>query len=407
MARFPRRPLTRCLRGLARLDAGGRWPVGWIGMLVLLIGTEIIAARLAPENLVAEAWRQTRIDADTVAREYDVLAVGDSQVKHGFAGRVLETQLGVRAYNLALQGATAPATYRVLRNALDAGAQPEAILLNSALLYEDPFNWIGPYSALLDVDEALELAWTARDGRIAGAIALSWVFPSHRERDGLRIRIKRLFTGQGFDTYWILQSHRRNWKQNLGSLVLSPPRELPVFEHAGHVASIPWSLQPVNVTYLERTLDLAAERGIPVYWLLYPIHPGVRDARHPSGWNAAERAFLEGLQASYPNLTVLDGLFGPDCPVELLSDLTHLNRLGAVAFSAAVAGAIAEDTRDVADRWITLPALSSQPAIELAAGVEDERQSLEALKLELRAERLRRKGLASAVDAQPEGTLRR
>ncbi len=196
-------------------------------------------------------------------------------------------------------------------------------------------------------------------------------------------------------------------------MVLAPPPEPPRLDSPALVAAIPWGLNPVNASYIERLLAMADAHDIRVYWLLYPIHPQVRLGRQQSGWDQAHQDYIRGLQRRFSNLTVLDGTRST-CPLELLGDLTHLNRLGAVAFSTEVADALAalgatdrnRPEPSPSTRWVLLPELRERVA---TVEVEDDVQSYEALKRIVRAERLQRRALAAETSRgeTPQATARR
>jgi len=61
---------------------------------------------------------------------HDVLCFGDSQMKFGIAPHVVAARTGRPAYNLAIVGGQPPASYFLLRRALEAGARPSAVLFD-------------------------------------------------------------------------------------------------------------------------------------------------------------------------------------------------------------------------------------------------------------------------------------
>ena len=94
-----------------------------------------------------------------------------------------------------------------------------------------------------------------------------------------------------------------------------------------------------------------------MYWLLPPYYPGIQAGRERGGWDADNMAFVRGLQARHPNLAVIDGRHAGYTP-DTLFDLTHLNGVGAVAFSDAVAGVLRDRLSGrpaPAPRWVEIP----------------------------------------------------
>src|SRR5690242_12777653 len=115
------------------------WPVGMLGMLALVLAAESYVARhdLDFATLWSANWRHGAAAARREGPKSAVLAFGDSLVKDGVAAPVIEARLGRRAYNLAVFNGQAPASYFLLRRALDAGARPAAVLIDGELLEAD------------------------------------------------------------------------------------------------------------------------------------------------------------------------------------------------------------------------------------------------------------------------------
>ena len=80
--------------------------------------------------------------------------------------------------------------------------------------------------------------------------------------------------------------------------------------------------------YVGAFLDLAARRGITVFWLLPPTSPAYQALREQGGRDARYTAFVRATQARYPNVVVIDGRHS-GYGREVFIDATHLNRLGA------------------------------------------------------------------------------
>ena len=84
----------------------------------------------------------------------------------------------------------------------------------------------------------------------------------------------------------------------------------------------------------DRILDLAAARGITVYWLIPPFSPELQARREQKGLDSYTR-FARAFLDRYPNLVVLDAQrSGYGASVFL--DPAHLDRQGACTLSADV-----------------------------------------------------------------------
>src|SRR5262249_25694322 len=130
--------------------------------------------------------------------------------------------------------------------------------------------------------------------------------------------------------------------------------------------------------YVRKFLDLAAARGVPVFWLLPPTSPAHLARSERNGVDAGYAAFVRETQARYTNVVVIDGRRA-GYRREGFSDLTHRDRRCASAFSEAVASLIgpylAGSGPSHAPRWAELP-----PYRVRAEGVplEDVEQSMAA-----------------------------
>jgi hypothetical protein len=148
--------------------------------------------------------------------------------------------------------------------------------------------------------------------------------------------------------------------------------------------------------YVTRFLDRARARTIPVFWLLPPYHPEVERRREAYGYYGQYLAYVRRLADRYPNLTVIDGRHA-GYPPGALSDMTHLSRTGAIAYSDAVGRLLRERLAAPAagPRWVNLPRYDAAAARALAAAsdVEDlvaSSRALDRAGLERERERSRR-----------------
>ena len=337
-----------------------RGPMGLVGMGLMVLVAELSLARRADDYAVSYAheWRTTGRAARLQAKGCDVLCFGDSLAKCGLALPVFEGMTGLRAYNLAMSAGQAPACYFALRRAIDAGSRPKAILVDFkwAPLMVDPILDRYLLPELVGPRDCVDLAWAARDGWLLGLLLTEDLLPSARLRNGLRTVALEALKGLPNDRRQVAALYRRNWRMNRGSLLLGPEAPPDVDPIDPTLAQPDWACHPVHAAYVDRFLDLAAAHGIHVYWMLTPIRPELQAARAANGSDAAYSGFVRDVQRRYRYVTILDGRgsgFGRD----LFVDRTHLNRRGAVAWTADVASRVRADAGDegLTGRWVDMP----------------------------------------------------
>jgi hypothetical protein len=349
-----------------------RWPAGFLGMLVLMTAAEYglagLELRLAP--MAAADWGLNRAEAVNEAVSANILCLGDSLIKCGIAPAVLAARLRLSAYNLASLGAAPPASYFLLRRALDAGARPKAIVLDASagtLNAADYRGIVRNWAALLDPRDALQLAHDDRDPGFFGLYLIHHLVPSIRMRLDLRKAIAGELAGApaASDLAWgpIVErqhavnrggchrpsTHAKDGPDLFPGGVL-PPGEAAVSYPAG------WTSYATNLVYLEKTLALAESRRLPVFFLVPPIHPGVQAGREARGLDESYMQLVRKIHTRHTNIIVVDGRhsgFGHG----VFADAQHLDRDGAVALSASLARSMAPRLAGNAsgDRWVTLP----------------------------------------------------
>jgi hypothetical protein len=355
--------------------------LGWLGLALAVEGFVAgRAADLTPGNVWE--WRQAGRSARRGAVEADVLCLGDSQVKNDLLPRVLEARSGRRAYNLAMTAGQAPATYFQLRRVLRAGAQPSALIVSFKphLLMSDRGQSLRAWPELLDLDECLDLAWTARDSGFFATVALGRLLPSLRARGEVREGVLAALRGASASHGWEVAVRRRNIDANRGAVVLTrdPQYTGQVGPWGVHLYPTSWRCDPVNEAYLGRLLDLAQRRGLPVHWLLPPVCPEAQAGRERCGADVRFLQFVRRVRDRYPELVILDArTSGYSAP--LFHDPIHLNRGGAAALSAAVAAVLRHPPEGESGpaRWVTLPAPREWPG---RAPIEDVGESILAVR---------------------------
>jgi hypothetical protein len=349
-------------------------------MLALVAAVERSVARAHPAftTLHAAAWRRSGEVVGQAAR-CPVAALGDSLVKHGFVPAAAAEGSGRPAYNLAVPKGMFPAHDVLFRRLLRGGGRPSALVVDGEMLGENPFANERIWPELLAPAESAELAWAGRDPAFLARLLLAEALPSYRERNEVRQALLLALEGKALTEPPVVPIVWRNWRRNAGAELLpdrnDPPGTDPrpeELERKGY-RPVDWPWHPVNVAYATRLLERAQARGVAVFWLLPPYHSEVEARRERYGCYPKYVAFLRGLVARYPNLTVVDGR-GAGYPPGALADMTHLSRTGALTFSAAVGRLIADRLDGRAPGgWVRLPRYDAPAAAALAAasGAED------------------------------------
>jgi hypothetical protein len=363
-------------------------PWGVVGMLGLVIAIEGTVSRrwLDFSDPVSLSWRFMDRAARSEAAGCDVLFLGDSLVKHGLLPSVIRTETGLRSVNLSAARAPALMTYFVLRRALDAGARPSAIVIDTkpaVLIGGAEYN--APYwPAALSAGECLEVGRIAGHAHLGIALVTARMLPSLQSRLEVRSNIVAALNGTRDPIQEINRVLWRNWSVNEGanvaSLNSSYRGELsPEIRERLHPDR--WYVDPSNARGIERLLRLAQDRKIRVFWLLPPISSGLQEWRERSGAEGKFEEFVRSYQQRYPRVvTVLDARrVAPD--PSLYVDATHLAGRGAVVLSHAVGvvlkAALSGNSADRAGEWIRLEPTTPDPPFPAMPQLEDVDRSKE------------------------------
>ncbi len=364
-------------------------PWGFAGMLVLVFTIEGAVARrwLDYSDPVSLSWRFSAEAAREQAPTRDLLCLGDSLAKHGVIPELIERESGLRTVNLAAARAPTLMTYFVLRRALDAGAYPSAIVINTkqAVLIGGPDYNAAYWPAVLSPWECLELGLISRRPETAAAALVGSLLPSLRSRLEIRSNLLAAFRGERDPLHDINRVLWRNWTVNDGANVAS--------FHSGYRGELSPEIQDrlhpdafyvdrSNAEGMERLLRLAAGRKIRVYWLLTPLSPGLQAWRDRSGAEARFEEWVHRYQARYPQIvTVLDARHVVKDP-SMFIDATHLAGRGGIALSHVVGRTLKTEIGRTASShpsWIVLKAIDPDPFTETELNLEDVDQSKKAL----------------------------
>ena len=358
-------------------------------MIGLIVAIECFVARnwLDFTDPVSLSWRYSAAAVQTESRGGELLCLGDSLIKHGLLPAVIEEGTGRRTANLSAARAPTLLTYFFLRRALDAGARPRAIIINAkpAVLLAGPEFNARYWQEVITPRECLEFSLMTRNGPFMLATIVGRLLPSVRSRLEVQSHVLAAVRGDQDKIPEINRVLLRNWTVNRGANVAavhSAREDLaePDIERKLHPGL--FFVDPTNAQGIDRLLQLANARDIPVFWLLTPLSPVLQTLRDQSGAEAGYERFVRAFVVRYPRvLTVLDARRGA-YPPSLFTDHTHLNGQGALALSRAVATSL----KPLLDRprsasgpvWIAVAGPSEPPG---ASGVivEDLEQSRKAL----------------------------
>jgi len=339
-----------------------RIPRGLLGMLALVAAVEAVVGGLRHDlaSPLAEDWRIAARAAREKAPGREVLCFGDSLVKYGVLPRVIEARTGLKSYNLATSGGTMPSAYFLLRQALDAGARPKAIVADfAALMLKDPDPpALQNYAELASVRDCVDLAWTSGSGDFLAASVLSKLLPSFQWRFEIRVAVRAALDGRSASRRAFLPIHRAQWDREAGAQPMPPGRVRHPSEDflIDGVSPGTWACERRNQAYLDRFLGLAGSRGIPVYWLIPPLCPEAHARRAARGSDEAYGRFARAMIGRHRNVVVLDARgSGYDDSVHI--DHIHLDRRGASVLSGDLAAILADrlERSTIGPSWVEMP----------------------------------------------------
>src|SRR5262249_23239502 len=125
-----------------------------------------------------------------------------------------------------------------------------------------------------------------------------------------------------------------------------------------------WKRNLLIERYLERFLELASARGIPVFLIMPPVSPSKQAENDRLGLALFATRRAAGLVDRYPNLTVLDGRYSGYHATVFL-DHTHLTFDGLIPFSEELGALIARrlNTPSFSPRWFAAARFSPRNPI--------------------------------------------
>ena len=351
-----------------------RWPMGLLGAVAIIVAAELFVARHWVDFTGSHAlsWTLSEQAAGREARTARVLCFGDSLMKHGLLPDVLGPRLGTTVTNLSATAAQAPTSFYLLKRSLDAGARPEAIIVDFMpdLLAGGLPDAARQWPELLTFAETVELARSGRDFTFLVRTTIDRGIRSRRSRPEIRAGVSSALRGEVNPIRVTNLTLSRNWTLHGGAQF---SQDNPGFDgqatsnaHDRPMSDRFWC-NGVNRDYLDKFFNLARSRGIPVYWVLPPASPALQLRREAGGGDASYTAFVRDVVSRHPGAVVLDARQSGFDHTRFV-DPIHLSGKGAIALSTAVADAIS--SRRMA--WIDLPSCPDRP---LPVPLEDLEQS--------------------------------
>ncbi len=295
-------------------------------MLALVIGIEGFLFRhwIDLTDPVSLSWRYSAKAAESEARDSQLLCLGDSLVKHGLIPSVIERTSGLKAANLSAARGSTLLTYCLLRQVLDSGARPAALIINAkpAVLLGGPEFNARPWQEVLGLRDAPEMLQITRNAPFVASTLVGRLLPSLRARLEIQSAVMAAVRGETDRIRSINPVLWRNWTVNHGANVasavpayngeLSAEAERPFYTDIFHV-------DPANAEAIERILRLAAGRRIPIYWVLCPLSPTLQSRRDQSGADELHDRLLKSIVARTPELSRCSTPAGPATPLNASS----------------------------------------------------------------------------------------
>jgi hypothetical protein len=337
----------------------------------------------------ASDWRLAKRALTEGARDAEVLCFGSSLLKFGLIPELIERRTGLATFNLSLMGGQAASSYFLLRDAIEAGARPRFVLLDCQDLPSKPCfpdvrglglaAHVRSWPELLSIAQAAELARSARDPAFFGTVIAREILPSFKARREVRSNLGQLLRKGDTSSRRQFRAQERNWSLNRGTLLMGrrPRNPTTIGPERMSEPTEEWSPDPVSLEYLRKFLALAAENGMEAVWLIAPTSPEHEGLRVKTGQHTYYTKIAEDLQREFPRLSVIDGR-APGYRRGVFIDDSHLDRVGAAAFTSDVAEVLAGlfgGVNPVA-RWVALPPFRERLG---PAGIEDMDESRLAL----------------------------
>jgi hypothetical protein len=353
-----------------------RLPLGVLGMLGLVFAIETaVEGRHDMTSPIAADWKHSGwvVRRKEVA-DSAILCLGTSLTRMGVSPVIMQEVLREPVYNLSIPAAGPSAIYSLLRQALESGAKPKAIMVDFpwiAISRDFAFNErVSP--EVVPLRDCIDFGWTVGDGSFLGRLVVARIFPSYRRRLEVRANIGAALRGEKPDRVVEQWIQWVNLIKNRGANLINQYYDGHGLPDHPSVYPANWTCPAYSEAYIEKFLDLADSRGIRVFWLIPPLPPATQAALIEKGIQARYERFVESFRAKHPNMTVLDAS-GSSYPFEVFWDPTHLNRDGAVPLSRDLAYAIWQQLgrpTPTPSAWVKLNKFVPEPAVSRVEDIQ-------------------------------------
>ena len=291
-----------------RIEPGGHRragiPWGALGMIGLIVAIEcaVHCNWLDFSDPVSLSWTYSVQAAELDAPGSDVLCLGDSLVKHGLVPAVMERVSGRRTVNLSAARAPALMTYSLFRRTLEAGARPGAIIIDAkpAVQIGGPEFNARAWQGVATLRDALDLLLFTRKTTFVASTLMGRLLPSLRSRLEVQSCLLAALHGKTDRLHTMNRVLWRNWTVNRGANVISadhtfrgeltPEAERELYPGLFYI-------DPANAEAINRLLQLAGDRGVPVFWVLFPVSDQLQSLRDQSGAERQYEQFVREIQA--------------------------------------------------------------------------------------------------------------
>ncbi|MFO0951684.1 MAG: hypothetical protein U0835_11140 [Isosphaeraceae bacterium] len=353
-------------------------PRGLLGMLCLVVAVEGLLFQQRARIGAAHADHETAVSLSKQAVDGDLLCFGDSLLKCALFPRVVEEHSGIRAYNLAIAGGTAPVSYAMLCRALDQGVRPRAVMVDfeSLLLGSHVLSCQRAVVEVAGPAQILEYAWEVGRPEVVPYWLTHLALRSVRVRHEIRTAVRDALQARQRPQVQAEAIARRNWEENRGAFDIAgsgAPPDLDRDTFTQRFLDPVWNPGTKNLAFVRKFLQPPAPRGCPWWSWCPPLHPEVQAGRDRLGLESRFDRRVLDVVARMPHVTVLDGR-GLVLPATSFVDSKHMNHEGGVVFSRVVAEALMGLERGATrPQMVRLKLPTGQPR---GKGVEGEEESV-------------------------------
>ena len=285
-------------------------PWGAAGMVALLVVVEAFVGRhwIDLTDPVSLSWRYSAVAAETGVRDCEVLCLGDSLVKHGLVPSVIERTSGTESREpFRRAGLDAPDLFACCAGRSIRGARPKALIINAkpAVLLGGPeFNaraWQEVLHPARCRRTAADHAGTRRSSRPrSSAGCFHRCDAGWRSNPPVLAAIARRDRPHSLDQSRPLAELVRQRRGECRSVRCLPTAARSTREVERQLYTDLFYVDPANAEAIERILKLAADRRIPLFWVLFPLSPKLQSLRDESGAEMLHDRFLKSIVARYP-----------------------------------------------------------------------------------------------------------